>query len=155
RGVRVPERIVKRARYRSACCPNTKLYRIDALSLSAPARRLIEGSHPLRVVLEVTDSGLVRWVCRHPLRRLAAPELPHPLPERNGRARVVTRARGELHADAIRLGLMGARMRQRERHVEHGLRQLGAHIAEPERRAEHANAELLGHLLARALAPVL
>src|SRR2546427_7066643 len=32
---------------------------------------------------------------------------------------------------------------------------LSARIAEPERRAEHADPELLGHLLARALAPVL
>src|SRR2546429_8169888 len=116
--VRLPELVVKRARDHSARCPKTKLYRIDPLSLSAPARRLIEGSHPLRVVLEVTDSGLVRWVCRHPLRRLAAPELPHLLPERNGGARIAARARGELHADALRPGLMRARMRPRERHGE-------------------------------------
>src|SRR5437879_13918386 len=41
------------------------------------------------------------------------------------------------------LGLVGPGMRQRERHVEQGLRQLSAQIAEPERRTDHADPELL------------
>src|SRR5204863_2239008 len=108
--VRLPELVVKRARDHSARCPKRKLYRIAPLSLSAPARRLVEGSDPLGVVLKVADSGLVRRVGRHPLRRLAAAELSHLLPERNGGARIVSGARGELHADAISLGLMDPRM---------------------------------------------
>src|SRR5258708_6898888 len=122
---------------------------------SAPARGLIEGSDPLRVVLEVAGPGLVRRVRREPLGRLAATELPHLLPQRNGSARIVARARGELHADAIGLGFVDPRMRQRKRNLKHGLRQLSAQIAEPKRCAEHADPDLLGHLLARAFTPVL
>src|SRR2546426_623814 len=74
---------------------------------------------------------------------LAAAEPRHLLPQRNGRARVVARARGELHADAIGLGFVDPRMRQRKRNLQHGLRQLSAQITEPKRRAEHADPDLL------------
>src|SRR5439155_13508459 len=98
---------------------------------SAPTRRLVEGNDPLRVVLQIPRPALIRRMRREPLGRLAAAEPRHLLPQRNGRARVVARARGELHADATGLGFVDPRMRQRKRNLQHGLRQLSAQITEP------------------------
>src|SRR5688572_696738 len=145
--VGVPELVVERAQAWD--------FRLFAYRC-APLRLCVERQHLLRIRPQVVNAVLVRRVGGEPLGRLvAAGDLAHLFPQRDGGARVVARARGELDADAVGLGLVQARVRQVERYVGHLPGDVLAHLSDAEQSADDADGRLRAHLARHALARVL
>src|SRR3982751_2626760 len=84
------------------CSAETRNYDLFSSACGASGLRRLVKRHDLRrVSLQIRDARLVRRVSGEELRRLAAAELLHLLPERDRGLRVVAGARSELDADAI------------------------------------------------------
>ena len=113
---------------------------------------LVQRQDLLRRHLQIADARGGRWMGGQELgRRLATVRRAHLLPQRDGGARIVAGARGQLHAHAVGLGFMGAAVGQREHHAG----QLAAQVAGllgPRGDGQHRQPQIGHHLLRHALA---
>src|SRR5690606_14239914 len=123
---RLPRCSEASARLRKATAPRDAA---DRRAASA-TRLLVQRHHALRIDLQIANAVLRRRVRAEELGAAAATRLLHHLlPQRDGGARVVARARGDLDADAVGLGFVKPAVRQTEEGLVEDVAEVGAGLS--------------------------